>query len=223
MTALSGALAEHPRLEQWVGFPAPGQVAIYTGKVEIGQGILTAMLQLAAEELDVAPSRIAIEAGDTDRTPNEGFTSGSQSMQFGGVALRQACAEVRALFLAQAARKLGCPTTELAIVDGRILRDGKPTADDYWTLAPAIDLAAKASGDASRKAKAHYSVVGQDEDRVDLPAKLFGAPAFIHDMTLDGMLHARVVRQPCRSATLAAVDEAAIRKAARAVSVTCSG
>src|SRR5262249_14007636 len=169
VTALSGALAEHPRLEQWVGFPAPGKVALYTGKVEIGQGILTAMVQLAAEELDVAPSRIAIEAGDTDRTPNEGFTSGSQSMQFGGVALRQACAEVRALFLAQAAGKLGCAADKLSISDGRILRDGKPTADDYWTLAPAVSLATTASGDAPRKAMSHYGVVGQDEERLDLP------------------------------------------------------
>ena len=215
MTALSGALAEHPRLEQWVGFPAPGKVAIYTGKVEIGQGILTAMVQLAAEELDVAPSRIAIEAGDTDRTPNEGFTSGSQSMQFGGVALRQACAEVRALFLARAAGKLGCAATELAIADGRILRDGSPTSDDYWTLAPSISLTAKASGDAPRKASTRYDVVGTDEARLDLPAKVFGAPTFIHDMTIAGMLHARAVRQPCRSATVASIDEAAIRKAAR--------
>ena len=82
-------------------FPAAGKVTIFTGKVEIGQGVLTAMLQIAAEELDVAPDRIAIHSGDTDATPNEGFTAGSQSMQFGGVALRQACAEVRALFLAR--------------------------------------------------------------------------------------------------------------------------
>jgi len=119
--ALTGALAEHPALAQWVAFPAPGKVAILTGKVEIGQGVLTAMLQLAAEELDVAPARIAIEAGDTDRTPNEGFTAGSQSMQFGGVALRQACAEVRALFLGTAAQRLGCDATELAVADGRII------------------------------------------------------------------------------------------------------
>ena len=85
--ALTGALAEHPALTQWVAFPAPGQVRIFSGKVEIGQGVLTAMVQLAAEELDVSPARIAIESGDTDLTPNEGFTAGSQSMQFGGVAL----------------------------------------------------------------------------------------------------------------------------------------
>ena len=86
----------NPRLDQWVGFPSPGRVTVSTGRVEIGQGVLTAMLQIAAEELDVASDRILLQTGDTDLTPNEGYTAGSQSIQFGGVALRRACAEVRA-------------------------------------------------------------------------------------------------------------------------------
>ena len=89
------------RLDQWVGFPAPGRVA-RPGRVEIGQGVLTAMLQIAADELDVSPERIDPLTGDTEATPNEGYTAGSQSIQFGGVALRLACAEVRELFLAAA-------------------------------------------------------------------------------------------------------------------------
>src|SRR5246500_2956591 len=92
-------LAANPRLDQWVGFPEPGRVRVSTGRVEIGQGVLTAMRQIAAEELDVSPDRILLQTGDTDLTPNEGYTAGSQSIQFGGVALRMACAEVRALFL----------------------------------------------------------------------------------------------------------------------------
>jgi CO/xanthine dehydrogenase Mo-binding subunit len=213
--ALTGALAEHPALDQWVAFPASGRVTIYSGKVEIGQGVLTAMVQLAAEELDVAPSRIAIESGHTDLTPNEGFTAGSQSMQFGGVALRQACAEVRAVFLRHAAQKIGCDTAELSVADGRIVRKSTPTAEDYWTLASVFGLAAKATGAAPRKPSSAYKVVGQSAARLDLPAKVFGAPVFIHDMKLDGMRHARVVRQPRRGATIDAIDEAAIRRAAR--------
>ena len=77
--ALPPDLAQNPRLDRWVGFPSPGKVTISTGKVEIGQGVLTAMAQIAAEELDVAIERIALQSGDTDRTPNEGFTAGSQS------------------------------------------------------------------------------------------------------------------------------------------------
>jgi nicotinate dehydrogenase subunit B len=212
---LTGALAAHPALEQWVAFPAPGRITVRTGKVEIGQGVLTAMLQLAAEELDVAPARIAMSSGDTDFTPNEGFTSGSQSLQFGGVALRQACAEVRALFIQRAAEHLRCAAADLTIADGSFLRHGAPTGEDYWTLVSAVGLDAKATGAAARKAAAAYNVVGRDTARLDLPAKVFGAPAFIHDMALAGMRHARVVRQPRRGATIASIDEAAIRRAAR--------
>jgi CO/xanthine dehydrogenase Mo-binding subunit len=213
--ALTGALADHPALDQWVAFPARGRVTIRTGKVEIGQGVLTAMLQLAAEELDVAPDCIAVSSGDTDFTPNEGFTAGSQSMQFGGVALRQACAEVRSLFLQYAAERLECPLAELAIADGRVMRGGAATGEDYWTLAPLVRPGTKATGVAPRKPAADYGIVGQSTARLDLPAKVFGAPAFIHDMILAGMRHARAVRQPRRGASIASVDEAAIRRAAR--------
>lgn len=82
LQALPAGLTDNPRLEQWVAFPAPGHVTVRTGKVEIGQGALTALLQIAAEELDVSPGRITMQSGDTDLTPNEGYTSGSQSIQF---------------------------------------------------------------------------------------------------------------------------------------------
>jgi CO/xanthine dehydrogenase Mo-binding subunit len=95
---LPAMLAANPRLDRWVGFPAPGRVAVSTGRVEIGQGVLTAMRQIAADELDVAANRILLQTGDTDRTPNEGYTAGSQSIQFGGVVRHCAyAAEVRAL------------------------------------------------------------------------------------------------------------------------------
>src|SRR5262249_10914632 len=155
-----------------------------------------------------------IESGDTERTPNEGFTAGSQSMQFGGVALRQACAEVRALFLRHAVHKLGCDAAELSVADGRILRKGAATGEDYWTLASAVSLHAKATGAGPRKPASAYRVVGQNAARLDLPAKVFGAPAFIHDLKLEGMRHARVVRQPRRCASIDKIDEAAIRRAA---------
>jgi len=214
-SALPGTLADNPRLDRWLNFVGPGQVAISTGRVELGQGVLTAMAQIAAEELDVAVERIAIRSGDTDVTPNEGYTAGSQSMQAGGVALRQACADARGLFLDRAAGLIGCARAELAVRDGRVLHNGAPTGHDYWSLAGSVSLAANASGTAARKPASDYTIVGRDMPRVDLPAKIFGQPTFIHDMVLDGMAHARVVRQPNRAATLLSVDEAAIRRAAR--------
>jgi nicotinate dehydrogenase subunit B len=213
--SLPPLLAANPRLDRWVGFPSPGRVAVSTGRVEIGQGVLTAMLQIAAEELDVAPDRILLQTGDTDLTPNEGYTAGSQSIQFGGVALRMACAEVRALFLDHAAATFGYSRPDLAVEDGAITDRGQPTGHDYWSLAATVDLGRHATGRTAAKGVADYRVVGQNLRRLDLAAKVFGGPAFAHDMTLDGMVHARVVRQPRRGATIAAVDEAALRRAAK--------
>jgi nicotinate dehydrogenase subunit B len=208
-------LAANPRLDQWVGFSSPGRVAVSTGRVEIGQGVLTAMLQIAAEELDVAPERILLQTGDTDLTPNEGYTAGSQSIQFGGVALRMACAEVRSLFLDYAAASHRYSRADLAVRDGTITHRGEPTAHDYWSLAATVDLTRNATGQSPTKSVADYRVVGQNTPRVDLSAKVFGGPAFIHDMALDGMIHARIVRQPRRGAVIAKIDEAALRRAAK--------
>src|SRR5579864_8382330 len=215
MVPLPALLEQNPRLDQWVGFPTPGRVRVSTGRVEIGQGVLTAMLQIAADELDVSPERIDLLTGDTEATPNEGYTAGSQSIQFGGVALRLVCAEVRELFLAQAAAKNAGKRADLSVRDGSILAGGKPTGLDYWSLAPEIDLSCSATASAPVKKAPEMGVVGRNTRRVDLAAKVFGGAAFVHDMKIDGMGHARVVRQPQRGATIAAVDEAAIRRAAK--------
>jgi nicotinate dehydrogenase subunit B len=212
---LPALLSANPRLDQWVGFPAPGRITVSTGRVEIGQGVLTAMLQIAAEELDVAPGRISLQSGDTDLTPNEGYTAGSQSIQFGGVALRLACAEVRGLFLDHAAASFGYSRPDLSIRDGAVTHRDELIGHDYWSLASAVDLRRDATGRSPIKMPDEYRVVGQNAPRVDLAAKVFGGPAFVHDMALDGMVHARVVRQPRRDATIARVDEAALRRAAR--------
>ncbi|MDP2411058.1 MAG: molybdopterin-dependent oxidoreductase [Pseudolabrys sp.] len=212
---LPAVLDANPRLDRWIAFPASGQVTVLTGRVELGQGVLTAMAQIAADELDIDLARITVRSGDTDVTPNEGYTSGSHSIQAGGIAMRQACADIRALFLAQAAVVLGCNAGALSVRDGSILRDGASTGLDYWTLCGAVDLAVKATGAGQRKAVADFTSIGQSSARLDLPGKVFGAPVFIHDMRLDGMVHARVVRQPNRGATIGAIDEAAIRRATK--------
>ncbi len=207
-------LKTNPRLDQWVEFTTPGRVTVSTGRVEIGQGVLTAMVQIAADELDVATDRIDLQTGDTDLTPNEGYTAGSQSMQYGGVALRLACAEVRGLMLQAAAAQLGAPAAELAVNDGAITRQGSATGVDYWSIARSIDLSSAATASAKPKSGGH-SAIGHSAPRVDLGGKVFGAPSFVHDMALDGMVHARVVRQPRRAARIATVDEAAIRRAGK--------
>ena len=97
-------LKDNPRLDQWVRFERLGRVTVSTGRVEIGQGVLTAMMQIAADELDVSLDRIDLRTGDTTLTPNEGYTAGSQSIQFGGIAMRLACAAPRLIFRSRTAR-----------------------------------------------------------------------------------------------------------------------
>ena len=212
---LPGPLNDNPNLDRWVAFPSPGKVTVLTGRVELGQGVLTAMAQIAADELDIAIERVTVRSGDTEMAPNEGYTAGSQSIQFGGVAMRQACADVRALFLDQAAKVLGCKVDELSIRDGRIHRNGTSTGQDYWTLSGAVDLTVKATGSGVRKRVADLRSIGTSNARFDLPGKIFGESAFIHDMQIDGMVHARVVRQPNRGASIGSIDENAIRRAAK--------
>ena len=213
--ALPQSLVDNPLLSQWIAFTEPGRVRVGSGKVEIGQGILTALTQIAAEELDVRPDQINLVSGQTDISPAEGFTSGSYSVAVGGASIRLVCAEVRSLFLDRAAEALHCPAHELTIEDGRVLRAGKDTGCDYWSMAGAIELERRASGTAPVKRPSTYKVVGKHLPRLDLPAKVAGT-GFIHDIAPENVMHSRVLRQPWRGAHLAALDENAVRKAAKA-------
>jgi CO/xanthine dehydrogenase Mo-binding subunit len=107
--SVPASLAANPRLDRWVGFEAPGVVRVAIGKVEYGQGALTGLAQIAAEELDVAMHQVDLVNPETDRSPDEGLTVGSMTTESSGAAIRAACAEVRALFITAAARRLGCP------------------------------------------------------------------------------------------------------------------
>jgi CO/xanthine dehydrogenase Mo-binding subunit len=210
---LPQSLIDNPILSQWIAFEDTGRVRVGSGKVEIGQGILTALTQIAAEELDVRPDQVNLVSGQTDVSPNEGFTSGSYSVAIGGASIRLVCAEVRSLFLEHAAEALRCKASELSVEDGKFLRGGQPTGLGYWALADKIELDRRATGAAPVKRPSTYRIVGKHLPRLDLPAKVTGA-GFIHDIAPEGVLHARVLRQPWRGAHLAALDENAVRKAA---------
>ena len=212
---LPQSLIDNPLLSQWIGFEEPGKVRIATGKVEIGQGILTALTQIAAEELDVTPGQLRIVSGETDTSLAEGFTSGSYSIAVGGASIRLVCAEVRSLFLDRLADLIGCPTAELTVEDGKFLRAGRETGRDYWSLAGEVALERRASGTAPTKLPSTYRIVGRNLPRIDLPAKLTGA-AFIHDIAPPHLVHARVLRQPWCKARLVGLDEQAVRRAAKA-------
>ena len=211
--ALPASLIENPRLDRWIHFQADRTVRIATGKVEMGQGIVTAIGQIAAEELDVPLDRVAVLSGSTTHGPDELYTTSSLSVDVSGSSVRLVCAEVRAKALERAALRLNCSRDDLTVVDGRFLQNGAGTGQDYWTVAAEIDFTQNVTGATPPKPVASYKVVGQSIPRVDLPAKISGA-AFVHDVLPADVLHARTLRQPCRGATLAELDEAAIRRAA---------
>lgn len=200
------SLARNKRLDQWIEIRPDGVVEVRTGKVEIGQGITTALAQIAADELDVDYARIRMIAADTVRSPNEGVTAGSRSTSESGSAMRQVCAEVRHAFLEEAAKRLGASASELAIRDGTIRRQSSNESLTYWELCRDVDLARDADGVAAPKRSSQLTIVGKPMPRIDLPEKVFGAGVFVHDLELPGMLHGRVARPPSYRAVLEAFD-----------------
>ncbi len=220
--ALPGSLATNRRLDAWLAVNADGTVTVFTGKVELGQGITTALAQIAADELDVDLQRIAMISGDTSRTPNEGVTSGSLSIEQGGTALRFAAAEARELLLVAGAAKLGVAPSELTVVDGVITAtDGKRTT--YWDLTNADLLKREATARSKPKPATARKVVGKSVPRRDIPAKLTGGPAYVQDVRLPGMLFGRVVRPPSYRARLVALDDAPARAMTGVVAVVRDG
>ena len=117
---LPGSLNNNRTLDAWIRINPDGTATVFTGKVELGQGIVTALAQIAAEELDLPLARVAMISGDTGRTPNEGMTAGSQSIENSGTALRMAAAEVRAILIEQASGRLGMSADSLSVADGAI-------------------------------------------------------------------------------------------------------
>ncbi|HUI16426.1 MAG TPA: molybdopterin cofactor-binding domain-containing protein [Alphaproteobacteria bacterium] len=225
--ALPGSLANNPMLDAWLRVDADGTVTVMTGKVELGQGILTALAQIAAEELALPLARVRMISGDTGSTPNEGFTAGSQSIEYGGTAVRLAAAEARAILLDQAAQRLGVAAGELSLADGVITAAGGRAADGrslgYGELAAEGIFHREASATARTVPPAERKLVGKPIPRLDIPAKVTGGAIYVQDMRLPGMLHGRVVRPPRYGAALAALDDDAVRKLPGVVALVRDG
>jgi CO/xanthine dehydrogenase Mo-binding subunit len=208
---LPGSLDKTPMLDAWIRVDADGTISVFTGKAELGQGIKTALIQVAAEQLDVAPHSVHLVAADTALTPNEGYTAGSHSMQDSGTAIMHAAAQVREILLGIAAERLSLPIEQLAARDGAIVaRDGRLIR--YGELIIGDALHVRASPTSALKDPAAHRVIGTAMPRVDIPAKVTGGAAYVHDLRLPGMLHARVVRPPSYGARLLEVDTTLVER-----------
>jgi nicotinate dehydrogenase subunit B len=210
--ASSPSLNGNPRCSDWIDLSRDGVVVLKSGKVEIGQGITTALVQIAADELDVAPESVALIAGHTALGPLEAGTSSSLSIETGGRAVRLAASATRALLLAEAAKLLQAPPESLSVEQGRIVANGRETDLSYWSLASSVDLTAPVLDHARPKMPSERRLVGTSMPRIDLAVKATGH-GFIHDIELPDMLHGRTLDPPASGRHLEAFDEAALKRA----------
>src|ERR1700704_5958647 len=198
-----GSLETAPLLDSWIRIDADGGITVFTGKAELGQGFKTAFQQIAAEELDVAFASLKVVTADTKLTANEGYTSGSHSMQDSGTAIQYAAAQARALLVAEAAKRLDLPAEGLKTENGAVIApDGRRLS--YGELVASDMLHVQAQAKSTLKDPATFRIMGQPVPRVDIPAKVTGGAAYVQDMRLPGMVHARIVRPPSYGAELSA-------------------
>ena len=220
---VKGSLDKNPLLGQWLAFDVPGQVTLRVGKVDIGQGISTALAQIAAEELDVDLARIVNHDINTAQNPDEGVTSGSFSIEHSGSAVRLACATIRAMAVAQFCHAHQVDATTVKIVDGRLTSSASDAQATYWDLNLQAHLGEPVSEQAATKPVSQYTKVGFAEPRIDLAKKLFGQASFIQDLVLPGMLHARVVRTSNRAGHVVSVDEVSFKQRMPGVALVRNG
>jgi len=185
-------------------------VTIYSGKVDLGTGVRTAITQIAAEELDMPLTAVTVIQGDTLTTPDQGVTFGSLSIQVGGMQIRQACATARAALVQRAANQFKVPAETIKTHEGKCWHDSDSVT--YASLIEAEGLILKVDPKALVKSPANYQVVGKSVARLDIPGKVTGRFEYMQDFRLPGMLHARVVRPAGVHAELLSMDDAAARK-----------
>ncbi|MFL5104207.1 MAG: molybdopterin cofactor-binding domain-containing protein [Xanthobacteraceae bacterium] len=219
---LPGSLKDSPMLDSWIRIAADGSMTVFTGKAELGQGIKTALLQIAAEQLGVDPAAITLITADTSQTPNEGYTAGSHSMQDSGTAILHAAAQAREILIGLAATRLSLPAERLkaearAIVaeDGRKVSFGELVAGDV--------LHVRAQPQSRLKEPSAHTIMGRAVPRVDIPAKVTGGVSYVQDLRLPGMVHARVVRPPSYSARLRELDSSRVERAPGVLKIVRDG
>jgi nicotinate dehydrogenase subunit B len=206
--AQTGTAPARP-VDGFIAIDREGAVTLFCGKVELGTGLATAMTQLVAEELDVAPERVHIVMGDTARAPDQGPTVGSKSLQIAGPEIRKAAAEARQVLLQLAAARLGAELSKLTVVDGTVSAAGGARVG-YGALLDGRRFE-RDVGAPRLKSASELTVIGKPLPRVDIPAKVTGTHTYVHDFRVPEMLHGRVLRPPAAGAQLLRADESSLK------------
>jgi nicotinate dehydrogenase subunit B len=203
-------------------FHPSGEVSVFAGKVDLGTGVQTALMQIVAEELDVPMERIRYTQGDTALTPDQGPTSGSFAIERGGMQLRHAAATARQALLARAAEALHVDRADLTIQNGAVrTQDARQVR--LGDLVKDAPIALAVDVNAPTKSPSEYRIVGKPVPRVDIPDKVAARFTYMQDFRLPGMLHARVIRPPAIGATLLEIDESSLHDVPGVVQVVRLG
>jgi len=200
------------QVDGFLAIDAKGNVTVYSGKVDLGTGVRTALTQIAAEELSVPLARVTVIQGDTLLTPDQGITFASLSIQVGGMQIRQAAATARDALLGQAATTLGVAKDTLTISKGTVTPKSGGKSVSYAQLVGGRDFQLKLDPKAPLKDPKDYTIVGQPIARLDIPDKVTGRFTYMHDFKVKGMIHARVIRPRAMKATLQAWNDFDCRK-----------
>jgi len=210
-------------VDAFLAIDPSGSVTLYSGKVDLGTGIGTALTQIVAEELDVPLSRVHVIEGDTALTPAQGKTWGSLSIQNGGVQIRQAAATARRALLQEAAKRLGVPVEDLIVEQGTMRSRNGGKQITYGELIGGKTFSLKVDKQAPLKEPATYKIVGRPVPRFDIPEKMTGQSTYMQDFKVPDMLHGRVVRPAGIGATLLSVDESSVKDVPGLVKVVRQG
>ena len=210
-------------VDAFLAIDPTGGVTLYSGKVDLGTGIGTALTQIVAEELDVPFARVHVIEGDTALTPAQGKTWGSLSIQNGGMQIRQAAATARHALLQEAAKQLGVPAEDLIVEQGTVRSRSGGKQVTYGELIGGKTFSLKLDKQAPLKDPATYKIVGQPVPRFDIPEKMTGQFTYMQDFKVPGMLHGRVVRPTAIGATLLNVDESSVKDVPGLVKVVRQG
>ena len=217
LKALAQGAAAAPRsvdpkeVDAFLAVNGDGTVTLYTGKVDLGQGLRIAMRQIAGEELGIGVDMIKYVEGDTALTPDQGRTSGSNGIQRGGMQIRQAAATARAALIELAAQRLNVKGDDLVASNGEVRPKSGGTGVRFEDLIGGRNFNLKLDPKAPLKDPATYTLVGKPLARPDVPAKCTGSFTYMQDFSLPGMVHARVIRPPAIGAKLVSVDESSIK------------
>lgn len=210
---LPAVLKHVPAVNAWMEVLANGKVRVFTGKVEIGQGLCGAIAQVTAEELDMLVSQVDVVIADTRRTPNEGFTGVSSSTENSVLSVRYAAATARQELLQLASKALGVAVDNLQMQDGRVSDKTSGRVLSFFELLDGKKLQSEVKLPLTLKPKDQYRISGKSVPREDFKRMIIGKEEYLHDLRFPQMVHARTVRPPAYDATLISFDEKELRNA----------